>query len=288
MSTGREIRSKIASIKNTQKITNAMELVAASKMRKAQLRMAASRPYAEKMRQVISHVAASHSEYRHPYLQPRDVVKRVGYIVVSSDRGLCGSLNINLLKTTVVAMRDWHQQGVGIDLCTLGQKAENFFRRLGGNILASKNHLGDAPRITDLIGVVKVMLDAFNEQKIDALYLCYNRFINSMTQQPVITPLLPLEPIQTEQKVGYWDYIYEPDAKDLLNVLLVRYIETQVYQAVVENNASEQAARMVAMKNATDNAGELISELQLVYNKARQASITREIAEITAGAEALS
>lgn len=288
MSTGREIRSKISSIKNTQKITKAMELVAASKMRKAQLRMAQSRPYSDKMRRVVGHVAASHSEYHHPYLTGRDEIKRVGFIVVSSDRGLCGSLNINLFKHIVSSMREWHQQGVGIDLCLIGQKAESFFQRLGGNILATKAHIGDQPHISDLIGIVKVMLDAFNENKLDAIYLCYNRFINSMTQQPTVVKLLPLEVIAADEKVGYWDYIYEPDAKELLNVLLVRYIETQVYQAVVENIASEQAARMVAMKNATENAGELIGELQLMYNKARQASITREIAEITAGAEALS
>lgn len=287
MSTGREIRSKIASVKNTQKITKAMELVAASKMRKAQSRMATARPYAEKMRRVVGHVAASHSEYKHPYLEARNEIKRVGFIVVSSDRGLCGSLNINLFKHTVQEMKGWHQQNVGIDLCLIGQKAESFFRRLGGNVLGSKTHLGDHPHITDLIGIVKVMLDAFDDKRLDALYLCYNRFINSMTQQPTTLQLLPLQQIATEEKVGYWDYIYEPDAKELLNVLLVRYIETQVYQAVVENIACEQAARMVAMKNATENAGELISELQLMYNKARQASITREIAEITAGAEAL-
>lgn len=287
MSTGREIRTKIASVKNTQKITKAMELVAASKMRKAQLRMASARPYAEKMRRVVGHVAASHSEYKHPYLAARDEIKRVGFIVVSSDRGLCGSLNVNLLKHTVQEMKGWHQQNVGIDLCLIGQKAESFFRRLGGNVLGSKTHLGDHPHISDLIGIVKVMLDAFDDKRLDGLYLCYNRFINSMTQQPTTLQLLPLQQIESEEKVGYWDYIYEPDAKDLLNVLLVRYIETQVYQAVVENIACEQAARMVAMKNATENAGELISELQLMYNKARQASITREIAEITAGAEAL-
>lgn len=288
MSTGREIRTKIASIKNTQKITKAMELVAASKMRKAQQRMIASRPYSDKMRRVIGHVAGSHSEYRHPYLQKRDEIKRVGFVIISSDRGLCGSLNINLFKTAVTSMREWHQKGAGIDMCLIGQKAESFFRRLGGNVLGSKTQLGDNPRITDLIGIVKVMLDAYNDNRIDTLYLAYNRFVNSMTQQPVIVQLLPLEVIAVDDKIGYWDYIYEPDAKNLLNTLLVRYIETQVYQAVVENNACEQAARMVAMNNATENAGDLIGELQLMYNKARQASITREIAEITAGAEALS
>jgi len=287
MSSGREIRSKISSIKNTQKITKAMELVAASKMRKAQMRMATSRPYAQKMRQVIGHVAGSHSEYKHPYLIPRTDIKRVGFIVVSSDRGLCGSLNINLFKNTVLAMRDWHNKNVPVDLCLIGTKAETFFKRLGGNITAKANHLGDTPRIADLIGVVKVMLDAYNENRLDALYLCYNRFVNSMTQEPVIQQLLPIEPFEADKKIGYWDYIYEPEAKDLLNVLLVRYIETQVYQAVIENLACEQAARMVAMNSASDNAGQLIDDLALAYNKARQASITREIAEVTAGAEAV-
>jgi len=288
MSSGREIRTKIASIKNTQKITKAMELVAASKMRKAQQRMSTTRPYADKMRQVIGHVAASHSEYHHPYLNKREDMKRVGFIVVSSDRGLCGSLNVNLFKQTVLAMQEWHKKGINSDLCLIGVKADAFFRRFGGNILANANHLGDAPNISDLIGIVKVMLDAYNEQRLDGVYIAFNRFVNSMNQQPVIKQLLPLEVLPVGDKVGYWDYIYEPDAKELLNALLVRYIETQVYQAVVENMACEQAARMVAMKNATENAGELIGELQLIYNKARQASITREIAEITAGAEALS
>ncbi len=287
MSTGREIRSKIASIKNTQKITRAMELVAASKMRKAQQRMSTTRPYSEKMRQVLGHVAASHCEYHHPYLTPRPTVKRVGFIIISSDRGLAGSLNINLFKSAVLAMRNWQQQGVPSDLCLIGGKAESFFRRFNANILAKASHLGDAPQIADLIGIVKVMLDAYNNQQLDAIYIAYNRFVNSMTQTPVIEQLLPLQVSTEGDRVGYWDYIYEPDAKALLNVLLVRYIETQVYQAVVENLACEQAARMVAMKNATDNAGQLIGELQLIYNKARQAAITREIAEITAGAEAL-
>ncbi|MFT3741962.1 MAG: F0F1 ATP synthase subunit gamma [Gammaproteobacteria bacterium] len=287
MSTGREIRTKIASVKNTQKITKAMELVAASKMRKAQTRMSTSRPYAEKMRDVIGHVAASHSEYRHPFLIGRENIQRVGYIVISSDRGLCGSLNVNLFKALLHQMQDWQQKNIGSDLSLIGAKADSFFSRFGGNILARVSHLGDAPSIMQLIGNVKVMLDAYTEQRIDRLYLVYNRFVNSMTQQPIFEQLLPLEVSAKDPKVGYWDYIYEPDAKALLNLLLIRYIETQVYQGVVENIASEQAARMVAMKNATENASELIGELQLIYNKARQAAITREIAEITAGAEAL-
>lgn len=286
MSTGREIRTQINSIKNTQKITSAMELVAASKMRKAQLLMGSSRPYAEKMRQVVSHVAGSHSEYRHPYLIPRENIQRVGYIIISSDRGLCGSLNINLFKAVIQHMMEWKQKQVDNDLCTIGHRAELFFKRIGGNIIAKADHLGDRPSIIDLIGVVKVMLNAYREKKIDALYLGYNKFVNTMTQQPVVQQLLPIT-VEASQKVGYWDYIYEPDAKDLLDVLLVRYIETQVYQAVVENLACEQAARMVAMKNATENAGELIGELRLAYNKTRQASITRELAEITAGAAAV-
>ncbi len=287
MSIGREIRTKITSIKNTKKITKAMELVAASKMRKAQTRMSVSRPYATRIREVIGHVASSHSEYRHPYLMRREEIKRVGFIVVSSDRGLCGSLNVNLFKTTVMAMAEWQSKGVAIDLCLIGRKAENFFKRFGGNIVANADHLGDAPQITDLIGIVKVMLDAYDEKRLDALYITFNRFVNTMTQQPIVEQLLPLEVSQIKTTGHYWDYIYEPDARRILNEVLKRYIEMQVYQGVVENIASEQAARMVAMQNATENAGELINELQLIYNKARQASITREIAEITAGAEAV-
>ncbi len=288
MPSSREIRSQIGSIKNTQKITKAMELVAASKMRKAQLRMAASRPYAKKIRQVISHVAASHTQFQHAFLTQRETVKRVGYIVISSDRGLCGSLNINLFKSVITSMREQTQLGREIDLCLVGQKAENFFRRFGGNVVAQAANLGDTPQINDLVGIVKVMLDAYSAQKLDVIYLCFNHFVNTMSQAPTIEKLLPIE-ISAEEtnSVGYWDYIYEPDSRALMDLLLVRYIETQVYHAVVENLACEQASRMVAMKNATDNAGQLIDDLQLAYNKARQASITREIAEITAGAEAL-
>ncbi|MDF3055142.1 MAG: atpG [Gammaproteobacteria bacterium] len=286
MSVGREIRTKISSIKNTQKITKAMELVAASKMRKAQLRMSTTRPYAIKMRQMISHIAGSQSEYHHPYLVEHPDKKRVGFIVVSTDRGLCGGLNVALFKSSLKAMQDWESQSVGIDLCLIGKKAEAFFKRFGGSVLATANHLGDTPGVSDLIGIVKVMLDAYRENKLDALYVTYNRFVNSMTQEPTVEQLLPLKPVEVE-KVGYWDYIYEPDARELLDVLLVRYIETQVFQAIMENIASEQAARMVAMKSATDNAGEIIGDLRRVYNKARQAAITQEIAEITAGAEAV-
>lgn len=286
MAGAKEIRSKIQSIKNTQKITRAMQMISASKMRRAQDRMSTLRPYSDKMRQVISHVAKSHSEYHHPYLQSRDR-KRVGLIVVSTDRGLCGGFNINLFKSVVHQMKQWQLQSLPTDLCLLGRKAGVFFKRLGGNVLAAAEHLGDKPTVNDLIGIVKVMLTAFDERQIDALYIAHNQFVNTMTQKPVILQLLPLEPSADESLATYWDYIYEPDAKLLLDTLLTRYIETQVYQAVVENIASEQAARMIAMQSATDNAGELINEFQLAYNKARQAAITQEIAEIVGGAAAV-
>ncbi len=287
MSAGREIRTKITSVKNTQKITRAMELVAASKMRKVQIRMSTSRPYATKIRQVIGHVANSHTEYHHPYLITREQTKRVGYIVVSTDRGLCGSLNISLFKTIILAIEEWQKKGVEVDLCLIGHKAVNFFKRTKANIVAVAERLGDTPSVNDLIGIVSVMLQSYNDGKIDALFVGFNEFINTMSQKPRITQLLPIVIAQDESKGHYWDYIYEPDAKELLDLLLVRYIETQVFHSVVENIACEQAARMVAMKNATENAGQLIDELQLIYNKARQASITREIAEIVAGASAV-
>lgn len=287
MAGAKEIRSKIKSIRNTQKITKAMEMVAASKMRKAQDRMQASRPYADKIRNVIQHLAHAHPEYRHPYLIEREV-KRVGLIIVSSDRGLCGGLNINLFKNVVLQMRQWHQQGIEVELCTIGAKSMAFFKRFGGNIVAQASHLGDAPHVQQLIGIVKVMLDAYDEGKIDQLYVSYNHFVNTMSQKPRIEQLLPVTaPAEEEAKKHYWDYIYEPDAREVLNELLTRYIESLVYQAVVENLASEQAARMVAMKSASDNAGNLIDELQLAYNKARQAAITQEISEIVGGAAAV-
>jgi F-type H+-transporting ATPase subunit gamma len=286
MAAGRGIHTKMKSIQNTRKITGAMELVAASKMRKAQLRMAASRPYANKIRQVISHVAKSHSEYHHPYLMTREP-KRVGFIIISTDRGLCGSLNINLFRSVIQTMQQWHERGIEIDLCTVGHKAEIFFSHLGGNIVAKTERIGDAPSVNSLVGVVKVMLDAYNEKRIDALFIANNEFINTMRQKPVITQLLPVEVPTGDVRPGYWDYIYEPDAKALLDLLLVRYIEMQAYQAVVENLASEQASRRMAMKNATDNAGELINDLRLIYNKTRQAAITQEISEIVAGATAV-
>ncbi len=289
MANEKEIRTKINSVKNTQKITSAMEMVAASKMRKAQDRMYAARPYADKMRNVISHMAFAHSEYHHPFLQEREV-KRVGYIVVTTDRGLCGGLNINLFKSAVGSMREWEEQNVDIDVCAIGNKCIGFFASLGGNVVSETSQLGDNPSLGDLIGAVKVMLDAYSDGRIDRLFLVYNHFENSMTQKPIVEPLLPL-PVPEYSDDGltkHWDYIYEPDAKSVLDSVFMRYIESLVYQGVVENIACEQSARMVAMKAATDNAGELIDELQLVYNKARQASITQEISEIVGGAAAIS
>lgn len=287
MAGAKEIRTQIASINSTQKITSAMEMVAASKMRRAQQRMEHSRPYADCIRQMVGHVADANPEYRHTYMLERDV-KRVGFIVVASDRGLCGGLNTNLFRVTVQAMKEWHDQGIDSNLCLIGNKAASFFRSFGGNISAAVSQLGDEPGIADLIGSIKVMLDAYDEGRIDRLFVTYSRFVNTMSQKPVNMQLLPLEPDEdAELKQRYWDYIYEPDAKVLLDKLMVRYIESQVYQAVVENNACEQAARMIAMKSATDNAGELINELQLVYNKARQAAITQEISEIVSGAAAV-
>jgi len=287
MAVGKEIRVKIKSVQNTQKITRAMEMVAASKMRKAQTRMSESRPYANKMRNVIGHLSQAHPEYLHPYLSNREDVKRVGFIIISSDRGLCGGLNNNLFKKTVVSMKEWHDKGVEIDLCTIGSKASTFFARLGGNVKAEASQLGDAPQISDLIGLVKVMLDGFDEGTIDRLFVVNNDFVNTMTQEPTVSQLLPIEVQEEEELKHHWDYMYEPEAKDVLDALLVRYVESQVYQGVVENLACEQAARMVAMKSASDNAGDLIGELQLIYNKARQASITQEISEIVSGAAAV-
>ena len=286
MAGAKEIRSKIASIKSTQKITSAMEKVAVSKMRRAQLRMAASRPYAERIRQVIGHLANANPEYRHPFMIERPV-KRAGYIVVSSDRGLCGGLNTNLFKALVKDMAVNRENGVEIDLCVVGSKGAAFFRNFGGNVVAAISHLGEEPSINDLIGSVKVMLDAYLEGRIDRLSVVSNKFINTMTQQPTVEQLIPLVATPDQELKHHWDYLYEPDAKELLDGLMVRYVESQVYQAVVENNAAEQAARMIAMKNATDNAGDLISDLQLIYNKARQAAITQEISEIVGGAAAV-
>ena len=285
MAGAKEIRTKIKSIKNTQKITRAMEMVAASKMRRAQERMRATRPYAAKMRNVIGHLAHAHPEYKHSYLIERPV-KRVGFIVISSDRGLCGGLNVNLFKAMIIAMKQWREQNVEMDICTIGGKAGMFFKRLGGNVVARASHLGDTPRITDIIGTVRVMLDAYDAGRIDRLFVVYNDFINTMAQKPHVDQLLPIAPSGEDQLKHHWDYIYEPDAKEVLDGLLMRYVESLVYQGLVENIASEQAARMVAMKSASDNAGNLIDELALVYNKARQAAITREISEIVTGATA--
>lgn len=287
MASGKEIRGKIKSIKNTQKITRAMEMVAASKMRKAQDRMAASRPYAANIRRVISHLAHAHPEYRHPYMVTREV-KRVGVVVVSSDRGLCGGLNANLFRMALRALREWQAKGVEVEMCIIGQKATQLFRRLGVGISAQMSHLGDAPRLESLIGGVKVMLDAFDKGSIDELHIIHNEFVNTMTQKPLLGQLLPIRAEAPEAELKHhWDYLYEPEAKVVLDELLTRYVESQVYQAVVENIACEQAARMVAMKAASDNAGNLIDQLQLAYNKARQAAITREISEIVAGAAAV-
>lgn len=288
MAGAKEIRSKIASIKNTQKITRAMEMVAASKMRKTQERMRASKPYATKIYNVVRHLARASSEYRHPFMDAREI-KRVGLIVITSDRGLCGGLNSNLLRETIKTVREWQNKGTEVDLCVVGRKGQAFFRRVGGRVLASIDQLGDKPSISDLIGIVKVMLDAYDKGEIDALHVVYNEFVNTMTQKPTVKQLLPL-PIADEDSKAlghHWDYIYEPDARELLDALLERYIELQAYQAVVENIACEQAAKMIAMKSATDNAGELIKEFQLAYNKARQAAITQELAEIVGGADAL-
>lgn len=286
MAVGKEIRNQIRSIQNTQKITRAMEMVAASKMRKAQDRMRVARPYAERMRDVVGHLHYAHPEYRHPFLMEREV-KRAGLIVITSDRGLCGGLNTNALKTALSGMQAWHDQKVEIDVCTIGAKGFAFMKRIGANIVSHTSHLGDAPRLQDLIGVVKVMLDAYGEGRLDRLDIVYTKFVNTMSQQSVREQLLPLTAVEDERLRHHWDYLYEPDAREVLNDLLTRYVETLVYQGVVENIASEQSARMVAMKSASDNAGNLIADLKLRYNKARQAAITQELSEIVSGASAV-
>jgi F-type H+-transporting ATPase subunit gamma len=286
MAGAKEIRTQIASIKNTQKITKAMQMVAASKMRKAQDRMQATRPYAAKIQNVVSHLSHAHPEYHHPYLVERDV-KRVGMIVISTDRGLCGGLNINLFKTVITAMKEWDASGLEIDLTLIGSKSSAFFKRLGGNITSTATHLGDAPSIVELIGTVKVMLDNYEAGSIDRLYIAHNVFENTMSQKPALKQLIPVTGKADKQLETHWDYIYEPDSRPVMDALMIRYIESLVYQGVVENVACEQAARMVAMKSATDNADDLIGELQLIYNKARQAAITQEISEIVSGAAAV-
>lgn len=287
MAAGKEIRTQISSIQNTQKITSAMEMVAASKMRRAQDRMQVGKPYASRMRSVVGHLANANPEHSHMFMEQREV-RRVGYIIISTDRGLCGGLNVNLFKATIKAMKQWHDQGIEIDISLVGAKAAAFFGSYGGNVIAAVRDIGEAPVIGDLIGGVKSMLDAYAEGKIDKLFLVSNEFINTMTQNPQIEQLLPLEPEDNQDMKHHWDYIYEPEAKELLEGLLTRYIESQVYQSVVENGACEQASRMLAMKNATENAGELIDDLQLIYNKARQSAITQELSEIVSGAAAIS
>jgi len=287
MAGAKEIRTQIKSIGNTQKITKAMEMVAASKMRRAQDRMRSSRPYAEKIRSVVSHMGKAHPEYKHPYLIQREA-RRVGLIVISTDRGLCGGLNTNLFKAAIAEMKEWKGQNLEIDIAVIGTKAMGFFKRLGGNVVSENSHLGDSPKVEELIGSVKVMLDAFDEGQIDRLYMANNVFVNTMTQKPSVEQVLPVGgDEQDEQLRHHWDYIYEPDAKEVMDGLLMRYIESLVYQGLVENIACEMAARMVAMKAASDNAGNLIDELQLVYNKARQAAITQELSEIVSGAAAV-
>ena len=287
MSNAKEIRTQIKSIQSTQKITKAMEMVAASKMRHAQLRMEATRPYAEKMSQVIGHVAHANSEYKHAVLTPRETVKRAGLIVVSTDRGLCGGLNINLFKRAVSEIKQLSEQNIDVDVVTIGKKAAEFFKRIGVKSIANVAELGDTVHLEDFIGSIKVALDAYSDGQIDKIYLVHNKFVNTMTQSPEAIQLVPLVPSEEEELRQHWDYIYEPEAKTVLDHLLVRYIESLVYQGVVENIACEMAARMVAMKSASENAGELIDDLQLVYNKARQASITQELAEIVGGAAAV-
>ena len=288
MAGGKEIRDKIKSVQSTQKITKAMEMVAASKMRKAQDRMLSARPYAEKIRSVVAHISKANLEYKHPFTIEREA-KRVGYIVVSSDRGLCGGLNINIFRKVMAELVEWDSKGTEIDVACIGSKALGYFRRQGANVVSEASHYGDAPSMSDLVGAIKVMLDAYEEGKIDRLFIISNKFVNTMTQQPTVEQLLPVsaDAAAAEEVPALFDYIYEPEAKPVLDVVLKRYVESQIYQAVVENVACEQSARMIAMKSATDNAGDLIKELQLVFNKARQAAITQEISEIVSGAAAV-
>ncbi|NND65464.1 MAG: F0F1 ATP synthase subunit gamma [Gammaproteobacteria bacterium] len=288
MAVGKEIRTKIKSVKNTQKITKAMEMVAASKMRKTQQRMQMARPYADKIQAVISHLAHANPDYKHPFLVERPELKRIGYIVVTTDRGLCGGLNANLLRMLLKEIAERQQQGQEIDLCLIGAKGASFFRRFGGNVVAKASHLGDVPHLNDLIGAMKIMLDAYRDGTLDRVFLVHNIFVSSMSQEAKITRVLPTEKIDTDKLQKHWDYIYEPSAMELLDGLLMRYIESQIYRAALENVACEMAARMVAMKSATDNAGDIISRLQLDYNKARQAAITTELSEIVGGAAAIS
>jgi len=288
MAGAREIRSKIKSVQNTKKVTSALEMVSASKIKKAEQQMSRSRPYSRMVRQVAGHIAKANPEYVHPFMQVREKVSRVGIIQISTDRGLCGGLNTNLFKKVLGEMKTLDQdQGVEIDMVTIGQKGNQFFKRLGANIVAQITHLGDKPQLADVIGVVKVMLDNYRDGKVDRVYLAFNDFVNMMNQTPVFSQLLPLPPVEDEAMKDNWDYLYEPSAKEVLDDVLTRYIEVLVYQGVIENLASEHAARMVAMKAASDNADDFISELTLVYNKARQAAITQELSEIVSGAAAV-
>ena len=287
MAGGREIKTKIKSVQNTRKVTRALEMVSASKIRKAQDRMKASRPYAKLMRQVIGHIAQANSEYKHQFLTERAEIDRVGFVVVSTDRGLCGGLNSGLFRKVLGEIKAWREKGAEIDLVCIGQKATTFFRRLKVNMVASVTRLGEQPRVEQLIGPLKVMLDDYNDGGADRVFLCYNDFINTMSQKPTVDQLLPLPPADEQQSKHDWDYLYEPDAPTVLDDVLTRYVESLAYQAVLENIASEHAARMVAMKSASDNASKLIDELNLIYNKARQAAITQEISEIVGGAAAV-
>ena len=286
MAVGREIVTKIKSVQSTKKVTSALEMVSASKIKKAKDQMLEARPYARQMKEIVGHMAHSSPEYRHPYMKEREV-KRVGYIVISTDRGLCGGLNTNLFKKSVAHMKQWQDKNVEVDVVTIGNKASSFFKKVNVDMKASIASLGDNPELTKMIGLVKVMLDAFSEEKIDRLYLVFNDFVNSITQKPEVQQLLPLEPVKDDKIRDNFDYIYEPEAKVVLEFVLSRYVEAEVFQGILENLASEHAARMVAMKNATDNATDLIKDLQLIYNKARQAAITQEISEIVSGAAAV-
>ena len=286
MAAGKEIRTQITSIQNTQKITKAMEMVAASKMRKAKSNMEAARPYADKIRNIVQHMAYSHPEYKHPFLIEREV-KRVGIIVITTDRGLCGGLNVNLFKQTINAMSDWADKKIDVDVVSFGGKALSFFKRVGGNVIAEASHLGDKPEAASVIGPVQVMLKSFQDGDIDEIYLVSNTFVNTMTQLPEVKKLVPLSPEKDKDYMHHWDYIYEPDSKPVVDALMKRYIESLVYQSIVENVACEMSARMLAMKNATDNAGDMIKDLQLIYNRERQAAITQELSEIVAGAAAV-
>lgn len=287
MSNMQKIRSIIASTQSTSKITNAMQLVAASKLGKNQARLMKARPYKQKMEEIIGHIAHSSSEYHHPFMRSQEEINRVGYIIISSNRGLCGSLNTLLFKKVIGELQNWDKKKVPADLCVIGNKALAFFKRLNNQLLAQATDLSDTPALTDLIGLVKVMLDHYKEGKINRVYIASNQFVSVMVQKPIIKQLLPIVPAPDMPDLGHWDYIYEPEAKNLLDVLLVRYIESQVYGSLIENIACEQAARMIAMQNATDNAKEIIDDLLLAYNKARQAKITQELAEIVGGAEAV-